>query len=195
VTWVNFYMYHTSERRFRKRTPDGRIENIEIEGTNGALFKISLEDMLKFLGIDAPDDSSLSDVETEMWKKLNQSPHDNFDDDQYAASPWFTKCCQERMTIKDIRKRGEWNDIWVQFRPRKTVNLPIPTVNTDGVPSGLLAAPVNIEVKQYNLTTIGVTLLEDPIYSPEFRAAMGPEGEGRMDLIQSELKVMILLKV
>ncbi len=196
VTWVNFYMYHSSERRFRKRLDNGTLINIEIEGTNGAVFKISFEDMLKFLGITVKNESSLSDVETEMWKKLNQSPHDNFDDDQYATSPWFTKCCQERMTVEDITRRGEWDDIWVQFRPRKTVNLPIPTLDKDGEPTGFLAAPVNIEVKQYDLKTISLTLLEDPIYSTEFKKAMDDEtGEGRMGLIQNELKVMVLLKV
>ncbi len=195
VTWVNFYMYHSSERRFRKRLENGTLINIEIEGTNGTSFKISFEDMLKFLGVSVKGESSLSDVETEMWKKLNQSPHDNFDDDQYSTSPWFGKCCQERMTVDDIKRRGEWDDIWVQFRPRKTVNLPIPTIDEKGVISGPLAAPVNIEVKQYNLTTISLTLLDDPLYSTEFKMAMGDKGEGRMDLIKNELKVMVLLKV
>ncbi|GAB4525762.1 MAG: hypothetical protein OHK0046_41930 [Anaerolineae bacterium] len=188
ITWVNFYIYHSGERRFRERLEDGSIVNIEIEPSDGRVFRVSLEEMLNFLGVAYNDDTSLADLENELWKKLNMPPHDDFDDDQYTHSPWFDKCCTDSKTVADIKRRGDWNDIWVQTRPRKTLNLA--QNNTDDVLNP--AAPMNVEVVHYGTNKLGLTLVANPDHLRDIVTELR-ENEGRN--IADELKVMVLLKV
>src|SRR5262252_1693576 len=54
------------------------------------------------------------------------TPNDEFEEDQYCHSPWFEKCCGEQRTVGELKKRGDWDDIWFQMRPRKTINFPVP---------------------------------------------------------------------
>ena len=189
TTNVNFYLYHSSEKKIR----DENGNSIEIERRDGRPFKIQLNTMLKQLfGEDyVPDpEQSLGDLETEFWKKLFADPNDEFDDDQYCHSPWFERCCREEKTVKKLMSSGDCDDLWFQMRPRKTVNYPI-----GGSPVGAITpAPTQIQVDHFDFDSLGLTLLQNPPAPVPGPPPRGNDGDGNVDPI-TELKVMVLLKV
>ncbi|MDJ0753561.1 MAG: hypothetical protein QNJ45_08605 [Ardenticatenaceae bacterium] len=226
-TWVNFYLYQSGEKRLRFRDenlPDSPLRTVDIEPQDGHAYRIPFKDMLEMYSVDYSDDSSLNDLETEFWKAFFAAPNDEFDDDQYAHSPWFDRCCRENMSVSEIKRKRNWDDIWFQMRPRKTVNYPYlggnpidPANNTpvdnygqpeapiaaeninDGIP--VMPAPTQIEVTHFDLNHLGLMLLRPAVYPPElFAPPNNPDGPGgiaedRREQILSELKIMLLLKV
>lgn len=185
--WVNFYLYHSSEKRLRNPDPAGTPRHFDIEPQRGQAFRIPFKDLLSRYRIDYDDDSSISDVETELWDRLFAPPNDRFHDDQYGHSPWFDRCCREEKRVGDLKRHDDWNELWVQLRPRKTINY---TAATPVPP-----APVNVQVEHYDFDTTAVTLLA-PVptafarWTDQSVPTTGEDGNN-----SDELKVMILLKV
>ncbi|MEJ2559961.1 MAG: hypothetical protein P8186_27830, partial [Anaerolineae bacterium] len=173
-TWVNFYLYHSSERRlrFKDESEDpATLKTVDIEPADGHPYRIPFKDMLDYYGVEYTEDSSLGDVETEFWKAFFADPNDDFDDDQQAHSPWFDRCCRENLSVQTIRRKRDWDDIWFQMRPRRTVNYPY---GPDGVPNGPdtttdpdnpepMPAPTQIEVAHFDFNTLGLRLLRNPV--------------------------------
>jgi hypothetical protein len=211
VTWVNFYLYHSSEKRIRFKeedAPSTALRSIEIEPTDSHPYRIPFKDMLAHYSIPVEDDASLGDLETEFWKAFFAAPNDEFDDDQYTHSPWFDRCCREQTPVRTLKRKRDWDDLWFQMRPRRTINYPITTTLSDNAPGrppvGLpLPAPTQIQVSHFDLNTLGMTLLLPASY-PAY--LMPPDGgtppedfdgleEHRWEQVRQELKVMVLLKV
>lgn len=162
---VNFYLYHTSEKRVRF-TPSGATtgSSVEIEPTDGPPYRMAFKDLLALYKVEYTETTSLGDLETEFWKAFFAAPNDKFDDDQYCHSPWFDRCCGEKRTVKDLNQKGDWDDLWFKMMPRKTINY------SGAAPA---SAPTQIQVVHFDFNTLGMTLL------PGLK----------------ELKVMVLLKV
>lgn len=178
--WVNFYLYHSSEKKLRPPTSGGNP--IEIESIDSHPYKIKFSDLLSLYQVKYTETSTLADVENEFWKALFAAPNDEFDDDQYCHSPWFDKCCCDLKTVEDLKKRGDWDDIWFQMRPRKTINYSFATA-TESTP-----APTQIQIAHFDFDSLGIKLLENPILP-------GSQGETGPVPRADELKVMVLLKV
>lgn len=187
--WVNFFLYHSSEKRLRNPDAAGTPRHFDIEPQRGQAFRVPFRELLARYRVDYDDDSSISDVETELWDRLFAPPNDRFHDDQYGHSLWFDRCCREEKRIGDLKRHDDWNELWVQFRPRKTINYP------EAIPGLPPPAPVNIQVEHYDFDTLGVTLLAPvPAAIARWADTSGLEGEGA-NRLSDELKVMILLKV
>ncbi len=212
-TWVNFYLYHSSERRLRFKdeseanAPNAPLKTVDIEPTDGHAYRIPFQDMLDYYGVEYAEESSLGSVETSFWKAFFADPNDEFDDDQQAHSPWFDRCCRENVSIGEITRKRDWEDIWFQMRPRKTVNYPYvggdPSNGdlqpTYGNPVGPdteepMPAPTQIEVAHFDFNTMGLKLLRSAVYPPELFGTDGVETDRRPQIL-NELKVMALLKV
>ena len=206
--WVNLYLYHSSEKRLRL---DG-ADSVVIESTDSHPYKIPFSDLLAYYQVQYTDDSSLGDVENDFWKAFFADPNDKFDDDQYCHSPWFDRCCCENRTVGTLKQRGDWDDLWLQMRPRKTINYP--TVNTskdqdskdqDSVDKATLdsttPAPTQIQVVHFDFDTVGIKLLVKPLLTNDLLTAMQGDtskkifSDERQKIIKNELKVMLLLKV
>jgi hypothetical protein len=185
---VNFYLYHSSEKRLRTPPPP---RNIDIELTDGKHhpFKIPFAAMLDLAGVKYSDTQSLGDLEIEFWDAFFALPNnDQFDPDQYCHSPWFERCCGEQRSVATLKQRGDWDEIWFQMRPRKAVNVP-PVSPAPSPPPPPIPAPgaTNyVQVVQFDFDTIGVQLLQDPVYPTDLTPAISNT---------KELKVMLLLKV
>lgn len=177
LMWVNFYLYHSSEKKLRPPTPPGG-NPIEIEPIDSHPYKIRFSDLLSLYQVKYTETSTLADVENEFWKALFAKPNGEFefDDDQYCHSPWFDKCCCDLKTIDDLKKRGDWDDIWFQMRPRKTIDYS----GTSPTP-----APTQIQVVHFDFDNLGIKLVANPVL---------PTLEGNKPS-PDELKVMVLLKV
>lgn len=194
--WVTFYLYHSSERKLKSPIAGGGT--IEIEPTKGQPYKIPLAEMLDRYNVQYTEESSLGDLETEFWKAFFADPNDDFDPDQYCHSPWFERCCREERTVKSLKQKGDWDDLWFQVRPRKTINYPFSAENGfDSVfPS---PAPTQIGVTHFDFDTLGVTLLQTPV-SQKQTIEPPPDTTNEPPfpvpgIDENHLKVMLLLKV
>ncbi len=121
--WTTFYAFHCGqEKRLRYTTANKVKGSIEIQPRGGPVWGVPLKEMLHRFEVDYTEKSALSDVLNEFWKALD--PDNDFDDNQICHSPWFEKCCREEMSVREARDKGHWDDLCVQWRPRKTINYP-----------------------------------------------------------------------
>jgi hypothetical protein len=200
--WVNFYLYHSGEKRFKPPVTSRDIGTIVIESvdTKNHPYKVPFGDMLSRYGVDYDDDSSLGDIVNDFWTALFADPNDRFDEDQYCHSPWFDRCCSsEETSVGDLKKRGEWDDLWFQMRPVKTINYPLTTLGQPAPgstpknwPLGF-QFPHNILVTHFDFDTLGVRLLEQPVYPKTMTEKDDKTNPNPID--NNHEKVMLLLKV
>jgi hypothetical protein len=192
ATWVNFFIYHSSEKRIRYAPEGETAQNIVIEPSKGQPYRIPFKDLLAWYKVQYNDDSSVGDLETEFWDALFANPNDQFDDNQYAHSPWFDRCCREERTVKSLKQKGDWDELWVKVVPRKTVNYEQPgTGQNEPDPDFPIPAPMNVGVSHFDLNRVGLTLLNNPVYSAEVEAGLRAEDREGWE---EELKVMVLLR-
>lgn len=167
-TFTTFYLYHSSESKIRFRPeelPNVPSVSVEIDPPDGHPYRIPFYRMLELYNVPYDDDSSVDDLETSFWRAFFADPNDKFDDDQFCHSPWFDRCCRDSRSVGYLKKRNEWDEIWFQVRPRKTINY-YDEPNSDGNRTGMPWAPNNVLVKQFDLNTLGITLL-GPVELPE----------------------------
>jgi len=194
LTWVNFFLYHSSEKRIRF-VPEGQNApvSVEIEPTDSEPYRIPFAQLLALYRVDYTENSSLDDIETDLWDAIFAAPNNRFDDQQYAHSPWFDRCCHEERTVKSLKQRGDWDDMWIKIMPRKTVNY----VGNGGVGedgnSLPTAAPTMVQVSHFSFNKLGLTLLREPVYSQEVIDGLQQEGRD-VEAIRRELKLMVLLR-
>jgi hypothetical protein len=192
VTWVNFYLYHTSEKRIRFEPDDGSATmRVEIEPADGEIFRIPFREALVWHQVKYNDESSLGDVVTDFWEALFSAPDERFDDDQYTQSPWFDRYCREERTVKSLKQRGDWDELWLKVVPRKTTNYTRPGADNEPDPDAPTLAPTNVGISHFDLNRVGLRLLALPVYSQE--VIDGLTAESREEALQ-ELKVMALLR-
>jgi hypothetical protein len=220
--WVNFYLYQTREGTLTVKVPGSAAtptspaippstKQAEIEARDQQPFRVLFSDMLDLYKVKVTDTMTLDEVETNFWTNFWNAPNDKFDADQYCHSPWFEKCCGEKRSVKDLKDRGDWPQIWFKMVPRKTINYPAvaesvqggPAVEAQPVPVARDArplapaitppAPTQIQVVHHDFDTVGIKLLRNPIYPSDFPGSDGvfvPPVH-----YQDELKVMVLMKV
>ncbi|HWN40933.1 MAG TPA: hypothetical protein VNW71_01865 [Thermoanaerobaculia bacterium] len=201
-TWTTFYLHHEGEDRVRYARGDQR-GSLSIQPERGPEYKLSFRELLSRYKVDYDDDSSLSDVENDFWQALFSDPNDRFSDDQYCHSPWFDKCCREEKTVGEARRNGDWDDLYIQVRPRKTVNFPSLADNPNGGRPimDVTPAPTNVQVTHYDFDTLGLRLLLPPRqpaeWFPDDNTPNTPAGnlEEQIAGVRNELKLMVLLKV
>ncbi|HXU33222.1 MAG TPA: hypothetical protein VN851_21860 [Thermoanaerobaculia bacterium] len=215
LSWATFYLRHSSESRIRFSPPaPAKAVSVELEGSSGPAFKLKFSDLLERYRVEFDDDSSLDDLETEFWQAFLASPNEGFDDNQYGHSPWFERCCKEKTTVKQLKRAGDWDELWLQMMPvKQAVFLPF-FGNVFGAagPQGEGAPdPVVVDVFHTDFDTTAFVLRPNPTvtYSEEKgwrdRLGLGGAAEGRVSVLptiaetfpdsEKELKVMILLKV
>jgi hypothetical protein len=159
-TFTTFYLYHSSESKIRFRPEEvGNAPSFSavIDPPDGHAYRIPFQRMLELYEVKYDDDSSVNDLETDFWKAFLAKPNDTFDDDQYCHSPWLDHCCREARTVRYLKQRKEWDEMWFQVRPRKTINY---HVENGGDNRETPWAPNNIGVVHFDLNTLGLTLLK-----------------------------------
>jgi len=217
--WVTFYLHHSSEKKLRYQTDTGK-GMVEIV-PKGPDCCIPLADFLDRYKVPYTPDTSMIDLETEMWRAFFADPNEEFDDEQYGHSIWFDKCCREEKSVRELKKSGDWNELCVRMRPRKTINYPgagsgseagtsrfswsfIPE-DPPGTPVTpekpvTTPAPTQIQVRHCGWNRVGLTLLAKPVYPEELSVPTlidlpgFPKLEEQIPRFRDELKVMVLLK-
>jgi hypothetical protein len=190
---VLFFLYHSSEKRIRTKTVGGTVEEAEIEPTGPGNFRIPFLKMLELYKVPYDDESSLGDVETEFWRAFFSPPNDEFDDDHHCHSPWFDRCCGEKRSIGELKKRGDLNELWFKTQPVKIVNPPSPIPPSGNEPGLDERLPSDVVIRQFDFDTIGARVLESHVFA---QPPATDDGEPQIpDHLVEELPVMILLKV
>lgn len=222
--WATFFLYHSDETRLRYPKGEGYPKGqVEIEPREGPVYKIPFHLLLDKYRVEYDGKTSLGDLETEFWRAFFADPSERFDDDQYCHSPWFDRCCRQEKTVRQLKDSGDWDEILFQARPRKTINYPAPVpqqrdddgdgglnfgwsfldLTLDADASPVTPAPTQLQVCQYDLDRVGLTLLSDPVYPKEkVSSGTGPNGQrlpGSLEdqfgeRVLHELKVMVILK-
>jgi hypothetical protein len=191
--FANFYLHHSDEKRIRVRVTgeNGKttVQTVDIQPKDFPELGIPFAEMLTRYQVAYTDTTSLDDLETEFWKAFFSSPNDVFDDDQYCHSPWFERCCKEQQSVRELKDKGDWNDIVFHMRPRKTLNRDL-VVNNENRPQ---PRPANVFVQHLDNNRTAVW------FEPPALVDGGDESRARDyiggDEFDSELKVMVLLKV
>lgn len=194
--YVNFYLYHSSENKFKSITTPANT--FEIEPTDGRHrpFRIPFVQMLQTYNVPFTDSSSLEDLETEFWKKVFEGPmNDEFDEDQYCHSPWFEKCCGEQRTVGMLKSRGNWNDIMFQMRPRLMARFPKTPTDELAALDAIPSARADVMAMHFDFNSIGLRLLADPLYPSSTTDPSLNIAPNLSDAAKKEIKVMVLLKV
>jgi hypothetical protein len=198
IRYVNFYLYHTDEKEIRTpglrgsgeagavRPAGGGSKNkIVVEPADGNIpFKICFEEMLHLVGVTYVPTQSIGDVVTEFWDKFFGDHR--FGQEQFGHSPWFERCCGENRSIGTLKERGNWDEIWFQMRPIKTINFPDPPL-VMSPPEDRPAFPNNIAVAHVDFNNIAVGLMGPPHHRQNL------VDDERIN--KDEIKVMLLLKV
>lgn len=197
--WALFYLYHASERRLR--IPP-HTDPIDIE--TDPKFRITWQSLLDQFRtdklIDYTDDTTLDDLEIDFWRAMFRAPNDSFDPDASCHSPWFEKCCGERRTVAELKRHGDFDDIYLKIMPRKTINYaPQAPVKDPANPyDWYQAEPTKVRVSQLDHDTVALRLLNQVTY-PEFAENAGT-GSNPTPILPlpadhvNYLPVMLLLK-
>lgn len=199
--WVNFYLYHATERRIRipGAEPGKPAATVDIEPSDTQPSRLKFSDLLSLYQVSYTDTTDLQELEASFWAAFFASPSDEFDADQYCHSPWFEKCCGEKRSVKELKDRGDWDRIYFKWMPRKTINF-APTIaacTNSYFPNQITPAPTQVQVEQYDFDTIGVKLVDTPVYPDDQVKPDVTKAKGLPTLpadFQKELKVMVLLK-
>lgn len=151
---VRFFLYHSSEKKIRHSNT-----TIDIEPTGETPFRMPLPALLDYLGVQYTDDSSLGDLETELWKAMFAAPNDQFDPAEYCHSPWYERCCREERTVGSLKSKGDWDDLWMKMVPVKSVNPPNDRVLDNGL-TETVRQPRGILVEHHDFDRLSLTLKE-----------------------------------
>lgn len=202
-TWVNFYLYHSGENSIRYR-PEGSNRSpvsVEVESTGGPAYRLPFRQLLHRYGVEYTDDSSVGEIETEFWGALFSDPNDLFHDDQHAHSPWFDRCCREERTVKSLKRKGDWDNLWVKVAPRKTINHLL--ANEEAGALSRMGPPSNVKVAHFDWNSLGLKLLAELTAPPIDPEQDLPDASDRAGILsfeeeypeyRQELKVMVLLR-
>jgi hypothetical protein len=191
--WTTFYLHETDEKKIRYSGTRG-TGSIDVQPRKSPYFGILLQEMLELYGIKYDEEQSLSDLESKFWSTFCSEPNDEFYDDQHCHSPWFDKCCREQWSIAKVIEKGHADDLWLQMRPRKTINF----AGSEGE-LVLPAAPAALQVTHYGFNTLGIKLLAKPKDMGYYFGDNLPEGMDYLekqfgDYILEEINVMVLLR-
>ncbi|MBO9402628.1 hypothetical protein [Shimia sp. R9_3] len=152
---ARFFLYHTSEKRISMEGPNGTV-TVDIEERGETPFSIPVSEILDYLGVEYTDDTSLGDLETELWKAMFAPPNDPFDPSDYCHSPWYERCCREERTVGSLKAKGDWDDLKLKMIPCKVVN-PAPLERDD---SSSERRPPNILVAHHDFDRLSLVLRE-----------------------------------
>jgi hypothetical protein len=126
-TPVQFYIYHTSDGRAQVRREGGGVDTVVVADSRDP-WHIPFEDALRMVGVDYNDETHLGDVVNDFWSALFSPPNDPFEEPSYGVSPWLERNVGDRRSIGSMRPGtagGEWDDLRLRLRPRKTLNWPV----------------------------------------------------------------------
>lgn len=123
-----------------------------------ALRGIIFERLAAEIGLEYTDASSIADVVDDFWSRFMLDPNDEID---HCQTPWVDACCERNRTVGELRKAGDWDDLYIALNPRKcAVGAELSTTPNDSVLQ--LSPPTcRVEVAHVNYDVLHVTASKD----------------------------------
>jgi len=77
---------------------------------------IPFEHIAGEIGLQYTDDSAISDVVDDFWTQFAQDPNDEI---EHCQTDWIDDCCEKNRTVGELKKAGDWDDLYIALNPRK----------------------------------------------------------------------------
>jgi hypothetical protein len=172
-----FFNGHADADRFDLRTRAYRDRAIR-----GLVF----ERVLLQLGVAYTDESSIADVVNDMWDAFMHDPNDEI---EHCQTQWVNDCCERERTVADLRRSGEWDDLYLSLWPRKCgigADLELGAAITNQSPAaGVVPPSCRVEIHQVNYDTLYIAA--DGHWAPD---PSDPAGQRKLPL-----DLMLLLRI
>jgi len=115
-----------------------------------ALRGIIFERLAAEIGLQYTDDSSIADVVDDFWTQFMLDPNDEI---EHCQTPWIDDCCERNRTVGELKKSGDWDDLYIGVNPRKC-GLGAPLMQGD---QGAVQQPTcRVRVSHVNYDTLHV---------------------------------------
>lgn len=105
---------------------------------------LPIDPLLTELAVAYTDQTSIQDLVNDLGDALAKDPNDRV---KFCHSPWIDECCERNRTVGDLRRNGQFDDLYLAIRPRQCV------VGVDPAPAAG-QAPVHVDVTHVNYTTL-----------------------------------------
>ncbi len=115
-----------------------------------ALRGIVFEKLAAEIGLEYTDSSSIADVVDDFWTQFMLDPNDEI---EHCQTPWVQSCCERNRTVGDLKKAGDWDDLYIALNPRKTA---VGAALTTGKANALELPTSRVEVAHVNYDTLHV---------------------------------------
>jgi hypothetical protein len=81
-----------------------------------ALRGIPFEHIAAEIGLQYTDDSSIADVIDDFWTQFMLDPNDEI---EHCQTGWIDDCCEKNRTVGELKKSGDWDDLYIGLNPQK----------------------------------------------------------------------------
>jgi hypothetical protein len=82
-----------------------------------ALLGLSFERLLSELGVEYGPTSIIEELIGEAFEAFARDPNDEI---KHCMTPWVDECCGQRRTVDDLKRAGQWDDLYLAINPRKS---------------------------------------------------------------------------
>jgi hypothetical protein len=122
-----------------------------------ALRGIVFEKLAAEVGLEYTDDSSIADVVDDFWTQFMLDPNDEID---HCQTPWIDSCCEQNRTVGELKRAGDWDDLYIALNPRKcALGAELNATEADGTLQ-VLPPACRVEVAHVNYDTLYVAASE-----------------------------------
>lgn len=81
-----------------------------------ALRGIPFDQVAAQIGLEYNDDSSIADVVDDFWTQFMLDPNDDI---EHCQTAWVDECCERNRTVGELKKAGDWDDLFIGLNPHK----------------------------------------------------------------------------
>jgi hypothetical protein len=85
-------------------------------GRDNELVGISFDELIREYDVEVKDDDSIEDAIGDFWDEFTKEPNDKI---HYCQTPWVKECCDKSRTVGDLKRSGDWPDLYIAMRPVK----------------------------------------------------------------------------
>jgi hypothetical protein len=82
-----------------------------------ALRGIPFEHFAAEVALQYTDDSSIADVIDDFWTQFMLDPNDEI---EHCQTGWLDDCCEKNRTVGELKKAGDWDDLYIALNPHKS---------------------------------------------------------------------------
>lgn len=110
---------------------------------------LPLEQVLGELGVQYDGNTSIADIVNDMWNAFRRDPNDEL---KHCTTPWIDDCCERDRTVEELKRAGEWDDLYLAYKPAKCADCG-PSAGQDTT-DGADGIRFDVDIMQVNYDTL-----------------------------------------